>query len=175
MALDLARRSDYSALVLLAVEPHRLTVTAATAPAAGSVAPAVRLDRTASRRARQSRRSERPRRRRCGTAAENTTAHRRLPDRRDRPLTHSAQKDRLLVGKSWLIQRFGAAMRSGVLTAAKYAPGRDLLRQELAQFVCKPGARGQLRLEAARGNDDLVIATALVVPPPAARRRAWPT
>jgi hypothetical protein len=42
-------------------------------------------------------------------------------------------------------------------------PGRDLLRRELAQFVVKPGARGRLRLEAARGHDDLVIAAALGV------------
>ena len=81
----------------------------------------------------------------------------------DRPLARSAQGDRLVVGKSWLIQRLGAAMRSGELTVAEQAPGRDLLRQELAQFVFKPGARGRLRLEAARGHDDLVIAAALAV------------
>ena len=44
---------------------------------------------------------------------------------------------------------------------AERAPGRELLRQELALFVFKPGERGRLRLEAARGHDDLVIATAL--------------
>ena len=69
----------------------------------------------------------------------------------------------MVVGKSWLIQRLGAAMRSGALTVADQAPGRELLRRELAQFVFKPGARGQLRLEAARGHDDLVIAAALAV------------
>ena len=72
----------------------------------------------------------------------------------DRPLTRSTQGDRLVVGKSWMMQRLGAAMRSGALTVAEKAPGRDLLRKELAQFVFKPGARGQLRLEAARGHDD---------------------
>ena len=41
--LDLARRRDHSALVLLDVEPDRLTVTRGAAPAAGAVAPAVRL------------------------------------------------------------------------------------------------------------------------------------
>ena len=81
----------------------------------------------------------------------------------DRPLTRSAQGDRLIIGKSWLIQRLGAAMRSGALTVAERAPGRDLLRKELAQFVFKPGARGRIRLEAARGHDDLVIAAALAV------------
>src|SRR5215208_5446899 len=81
----------------------------------------------------------------------------------DRPLTRSAQGDRLVVGKSWLIQRLGAVVRSGELTVAEKAPGRELLRRELAQFVFKPGARGQLRLEAARGHDDLVIAAALAV------------
>ena len=50
--LDLARRRDHSALVLLDVEPDRLTVTRRAAPAAGSVAPAVRPDRTAPRRPR---------------------------------------------------------------------------------------------------------------------------
>ena len=49
------------------------------------------------------------------------------------------------------------------MTVAEHAPGRELLRRELAQFVFKPGARGQLRLEAARGHDDLVIAAALAV------------
>ena len=32
----------------------------------------------------------------------------------DRPLARSAQGDRLVVGKSWLVQGLGAAMRSGV-------------------------------------------------------------
>ena len=66
-------------------------------------------------------------------------------------------------GKSWLIQRLGTAMRSGEMKVAEQAPGRDLLRKELAQFVFKPGARGRLRLEAARGHDDLVIAAAFAV------------
>jgi hypothetical protein len=35
----------------------------------------------------------------------------------------------------------------------------------LGQFVFKPGMRGRVRLEAARGHDDLVIATALAVLP----------
>ena len=84
--LDLARRRDHSALVLLDVEPGRLTVTCCATSAAGAVARAVRPDRTTPRRARPPRlRSERPRRRRCGTAAENTAAHRRLPDRRRSP------------------------------------------------------------------------------------------
>ena len=49
------------------------------------------------------------------------------------------------------------------MTVAEHAPGRDLLRRELAQFVFKLGTRGRLRLEAARGHDDLVIAAALAV------------
>jgi hypothetical protein len=81
----------------------------------------------------------------------------------DRPLARSAQGDRLIVGKSWLIQRLGAAMRSGALTVDEHAPGRELLRRELAQFVFKPNAQGRFRLEAARGHDDLVIAAALAV------------
>jgi len=39
----------------------------------------------------------------------------------------------------------------------------ELLRRDLAEFAFKPGARGQLRLEAAHGHDDLVIAAALAV------------
>jgi hypothetical protein len=54
-------------------------------------------------------------------------------------------------------------MRSGEMIVAERAPGRELLRQELAQFVFKPGERGRFRLEAARGYDDLVIAAALGV------------
>src|SRR4051812_40255349 len=81
----------------------------------------------------------------------------------DRPLTRSATGDRLVVGKSWLIQRLGAAMRGGDLTVAAQAPGRELLRRELGPFVFKPGMSGRGRLEAARGHDDLVIATALAV------------
>ena len=69
----------------------------------------------------------------------------------------------MVIGKSWLIQRLGTVMRSGEMTVAERAPGRELLRRELAQFVFKPGERGQLRLEAARGHDDLVVATALAV------------
>ena len=68
----------------------------------------------------------------------------------DRPLARSAQGDRLVVGKSWLIQRLGTAMRSGALTVDELAPGRELLRGELERFVLKPGAQGQLRMEAAR-------------------------
>src|SRR5215208_7436652 len=36
----------------------------------------------------------------------------------DRPLTRSAQGDRLIVGKSCLIQRLGMAMRSGAIRAS---------------------------------------------------------
>src|SRR3954463_15754362 len=42
----------------------------------------------------------------------------------DRPVARSSG-DRLVVGKQWLIQRLGAAMRSGALTVADNAPGRD--------------------------------------------------
>ena len=49
------------------------------------------------------------------------------------------------------------------MTVAENARGRDFLRRELAQFVFKPCTRGRMRLEAARGHDDLVIAAALAV------------
>jgi hypothetical protein len=58
---------------------------------------------------------------------------------------------------------WSSAMRSGSLIVDEHAPGRELLRRELAQFDLKPGARGQLRMEACRGHDDLVIATAIAV------------
>ena len=80
----------------------------------------------------------------------------------DRPLTRSVQGDRLVVGKACLIQRLGAVMRSGELTVADHAPGRELLRKELAQFVFEPGVRGRLRLEAARAMTTLLS------------RRRWP-
>ena len=162
--LDLARRSDHSALVLLDVEPDRLTVTAALrlpqAPLRQQfalIAPHLAgldllvFDQSG-----------------LGDAAAELLP--KTPPHfgvcligGDRPLARSAQGDRLVVGKSWLIQRLGTAMRGGALTVAERAAGRDLLRKELAQFVFKPGARGQLHLEAARGHDDLVIAAALAV------------
>jgi hypothetical protein len=162
--LDLARRRDYSALVLLDVEPGRLTVNAA-----------LRLPQA-------------PLRQQFALIASHLAgldllvfdqsglgdaAAELLPKTPphvgiclvggDRPLTCSAQGDRLVVGKSWLIQRLGTSMRSGDLTVAAHAHGRDLLRGELERFVFKPGARGRMGLEAARGHDDLVIATALGV------------
>jgi len=162
--LDLARRSDYSALVLLDVEADRLTVTAALrlpqAPLRQQftlIAPHLAgldllvFDQSG-----------------LGDAAAELLP--KTPPHvgvcligGDRPLARSEQGDRLVVGKSWLIQRLGAVMRSGALTVAEKAPGRDLLREELAQFFIKPGARGRFRLEAARGHDDLVIAAALAV------------
>jgi phage FluMu gp28-like protein len=162
--LDLARRRDHSALVLLDVQADRLTVGAALrVPQAplrqqfALIAPHLAgldllvFDQSG-----------------LGDAAAELLP--KTPPhvgvcliRDDRPLTHSAQGDRLVVGKSWLVQRLGAAMRSGELTVAEHAPGRDLLRRELAQFVFKPGGRGRLRLEAARGHDDPAIAASLAV------------
>ena len=162
--LDLARRSDHSALLLLDVEPDRLTVTAALrlpqAPLSQQftlIAPHLTgldllvFDQSG-----------------LGDAAAELLP--KTPPHigvclvgGDRPLTRSAQADRLVVGKQALIQRLGAAMRSGALTVAERAPGRELLRGELERFVFKPGERGRLRLEAARGHDDLVIAAALAL------------
>src|SRR3954468_20771348 len=170
--LDLARRSDHSALVLLDVAPDRLTVFEA-----------LRLPQA-------------PLRQQFALIASHLAdldllvfdqsglgdaAAELLPKTPphigvcliggDIPLARSASGDRLVVGKSWLIQRLGAAMRSGELTVAGHAPGRELLRRELAQFVFKPGSQGRFRLEAARGHDDLVIATALAVLPDVAAFR----
>src|SRR5829696_1584627 len=162
--LDLARRRDHSALVLLDVEPGRLTVSAALrlpqAPLRQQftlIAPYLAgldlllFDQSG-----------------LGDAAAELLP--KTPPHMgvclvggDRPLTRSTQGDRLIVGKSWLIQRLGAAMRSGALTVEEHAPGRELLRRELSQFIFKPGSRGRMRFEAARGHDDLVIAAALAV------------
>ena len=118
--LDLARRRDHSALVLLDVEPDRLTVTAALrlpqAPLRQQfalIAPHLAgldllvFDQSG-----------------LGDAAAELLP--KTPPHvgvcligGDRPLTRSAQGDRLVVGKSWLIQRLGAAMRSGALTVAE--------------------------------------------------------
>src|SRR5215207_6396623 len=162
--LDLALRRDHSALVLLDVEPGRLTASAALrlpqAPLRQQfilVAPHLaRLDLLVFDQSG------------LGDAAAELLP--KTPPHMgvclvggDRPLARSADGDSLVVGKSWLIQRLGAVIGSGELMVAEHAPGRELLRRELAQFVFKPGARGRLRLEAARGHDDLVIATALGV------------
>ena len=118
--LDLARRCDHSALVLLDVEPDRLTVTAALrlpqAPLRQQfalIAPHLAgldllvFDQSG-----------------LGDAAAELLP--KTPPHvgvcligGDRPLARSAQGDRLVVGKSWLIQRLGAAMRSGALTVAE--------------------------------------------------------
>ena len=145
--LDVARRSDHSALVLLDVEPDRLTVNAALrlpqAPLRQQfalVAPHLAgldllvFDQSG-----------------LGDAAAELLP--KTPPHvgvclvaGDRPLSRSASGDRLVVGKSWLIQRLGAAMRSGALTVTENAPGRELLRRELAQF----------RLQAGRARPDAV-------------------
>src|SRR3954471_3670825 len=120
--LDLARRSDHSALVLVDVEADRLTVTAALRLPQAPLRQQFTLlephlagvdllvfDQSG-----------------LGDAAAEL-----LPKRPpqvgvcliagDRPLTRLVQGDRLVVGKSWLIQRLGAAMRSGALTIAEHA------------------------------------------------------
>ena len=162
--LDLARRSDHSALVLLDVEPDRLTVSAALrlpqAPLRQQfalIAPHLAgldllvFDQSG-----------------LGDAAAEL-----LPKTPPHvgvcliaAIAHSPTRQAAIAWSSesrGLIQRLGTAMRSRALTVAERAPGRDLFRKELAQFVFKPGAQGRLRLEAARGHDDLVIAAALAV------------
>src|SRR3954469_4083105 len=129
--LDLARRRDHSALVLLDVEVDRLTVTAALrlpqAPLRQQfalIAPHLAgldllvFDQSG-----------------LGDAAAELLP--KTPPHigvclvgGERPLARSAQRDRLVVGKSWLVQRLGMAMRSGALTVAEKAPGRDHLRRE---------------------------------------------
>src|SRR3954462_15237208 len=125
--LDLALRRDHSALVLLDVEPDQLIVTAALrlpqAPLREQfalIAPHLAgldllvFDQSG-----------------LGDAAAELLP--KTPPHLgvcliggDRPVTRSAGGDRLIVSKSWLIQRLGAAMRSGALAVAGRAPGRDL-------------------------------------------------
>src|SRR3954468_6149298 len=108
--LDLARRHDHSALVLVDVEPDRLAVTAALrlpqAPLRQQfnlIAPHLAgldllvFDQSG-----------------LGDAASEllpkTPPHIGVClTRGDRPVTRSAQGNRLVVGKSWLVQRLGAA------------------------------------------------------------------
>lgn len=53
----------------------------------------------------------------------------------------------------------------GTRPAAELGPFNTtpLAPKDLAEFVLKPGARGQFRLEAAYGHDDFVIAAALAL------------
>lgn len=54
-------------------------------------------------------------------------------------------------------------LKSGI-SVAEDAPGREDLRAELAAFAVKAGARGRIKLEARSGShDDLVIAAGLAV------------
>ena len=133
--LDLARRSDHSALAVLDVAPDWLTVTAALrlpqAPLRQQfalIAPRVAgldllvFDQSG-----------------LGDAAAEL-----LPATpphvgvcligSDRPLARSASGDRLVVGKSRLIQRLGAVMRSGALIPTGFI--FDL---------CEPSRAGRLR------------------------------
>src|SRR3954449_10356267 len=126
--LDLARRSDHSALVLLDAEADRLTVSAALrlpqAPLRQQFALIAsylaRLDLLV-----------------FDQSGLGDAAAELLPKTPphigvcliggDRPLGRSVQGDRFVLGKAWLIQRLGAAMRSGALAVAGHAPGRELL------------------------------------------------
>src|SRR4051812_6758683 len=120
--LDLARRRDHSALVLLDVERGRLTVSAGLrlpqAPLRQQfalIAPHLAgLDLLVFDQS--------------GLGDAGAELLPKAPPHvgvcliaGDRALTRSAQGDRLVVGKSCLIQRLGAAMRSGELTVAGHA------------------------------------------------------
>src|SRR5215213_9957890 len=127
--LDLARRRDHSALVLLDAEPGLLTVTAA-----------LRLPQA-------------PLRQQFALIA-----------------PHLAGLDLLVFDQSGLGDAAAELLPKtpphiGVCLLGGDRPRTrpQLLRDELERFMFKPCARGRLRLEAARGHDDLVIATALAV------------
>src|SRR3954464_1190059 len=121
--LDLARRRDHSALVLVAGEPDRLTVSAALrlpqAPLREQfalIAPHLAgldllvFDQSG-----------------LGDAAAELLPKPppllgACPAGGGPPRARSAGGDRLVVGKSWLIQRLGGAMRSAELTVAERTP-----------------------------------------------------
>ena len=137
--LDLARRSDHSALVLLDAEPNRLTVSAALrlpqAPLREQftlIAPHLAgldllvFDQSG-----------------LGDAAAELLP--KTPPHigvclvgGDRPLAHSAQGDRLVIGKSWLIQRLGAAMRSGALLSRSTRPAASCCGASLTHSCSSP-------------------------------------
>src|SRR3954453_16275987 len=118
--LDLARRRDYSALVLLESVAGRLAITAALRLPQGPlfqqfalIAPHLAgLDLVA-----------------FDQSGLGDAAVELLPGEPPhvgvcliggyRPLARSASSDRLIVGKQWLIQRLSAAMRGGSLTLAE--------------------------------------------------------
>src|SRR4051794_27387502 len=142
--LDLARRSDHSALVLLDVEPGRLIICAALrlpqaplrqqfalmAPHLAGLdllvfdqsglgdAAVELLPKTAPR---------------CGVCLIGG----------DRPLAGAANGDPLGVGKSWLVPRLGAAMRGGNLTVAAQAPAANFCGESwVSLFSSRAGAAG---------------------------------
>src|SRR4051795_843594 len=130
--LDLARRRDHSALALLDVAPARLTVTAALrlpqAPLRQQfalIAPHLAgldllvFDQSG-----------------LGDAAVELLP--KTPPHvgvclvgGERPPARSASGDRLVVGKQWLIQRLGAALRGGDMTCGGAGPGPRTLRRGL--------------------------------------------
>ena len=73
-----------------------------------------------------------------------------------------------------LIQRLGAAIRGGDLTVATLRPGVSFSAANWVSSILKTGMSGWVRVEAARGHDDLVIATALaVLAADLAPRKSW--
>jgi hypothetical protein len=69
---------------------------------------------------------------------------------------------RLSVGKARAVHDLLRMIRQGLLVVDTAAPGRELLRAELARFTYTPGGRFK-RMEASRGHDDTVMALALAV------------
>ena len=71
------------------------------------------------------------------------------------------RRRRVSVSKEWLVRKLLDLAGSGRLAINPNAPGRDLLRRELASFELHPTAEGQ-RLEASKGeHDDSVMALGL--------------
>ena len=66
------------------------------------------------------------------------------------------------MGKARTVHDLLRMIRQGLLVVNTAAPGRELLRAELARFAYTPGGRFK-RMEASRGHDDTVVALALAV------------
>ncbi len=157
--LDLAKRSDHSALVIIDAG-QMLTVTHALRlphlpyrEQIETLAPALRtVDRLAY----------------DGTGVGDAVGE-MLPDINavgvvttgSSPNPRTCDNGRIMISKQALVGGISAVMVSGQLKVARGAPGRADLASEMAAFVSIPGTR---RMEADRGHhDDLVLALGLAI------------
>jgi hypothetical protein len=158
--LDLAKRSDFSALVTLEVESGRLTVTRALRLSQdrydrqlAAVAPILAdLDALA-----------------YDAGGVGDAVGERLPIWATPILIVAGDRPPILrngrwqVGKLTLIQNVLVLAGSGRLAASANAPGEKMLREELARFTVRPTRTGVRMAAQGQAHDDLVMALALAV------------